>query len=141
MRGEEISFYDYGGSFENMVWLGTIYNEFKQARDIRSRSGHGSKDNLTIIIDGQIYDGSTSHDINLFQIIAEYQDIEIKTEKLPIDRDIVISLFTKDNKTIDDYKDMTAPERQVLFTTGILARYAITLISLPKLFGITGDCV
>jgi hypothetical protein len=36
---------------------------------------------------------------------------------------------------------MTWPERKELFTTWILAWYDINRYALPKLFGITGDCV
>jgi hypothetical protein len=38
-----------------------------------------------------------------------------------IDKDKLIELFTNDNKTIADYKDMTISERKALFATGILA--------------------
>jgi len=141
MRGEEISFYDYGGSFENMVWLATIYNEFKKARSAIAWSGWDSQDNLTITIDGQVYDDSISHTINLFEIIVDYQDIESQTEKLPIDKLKIITLFTNDNKTIADYKDMKKSERKILFATGILAWYDIGRTTLPKIFNITGDCV
>jgi superfamily II DNA or RNA helicase len=31
-RGEQVNFYDYGGSRENMVRLADIYNEYQAAR-------------------------------------------------------------------------------------------------------------
>jgi hypothetical protein len=39
--------------------------------------------------------------------MGEKIEREAKIEKLPIDKDKVITLFTANNKTIADYKDMT----------------------------------